>query len=365
MKRIAFVTVVYLSLFVLASCSERTLPPPERPTINDDDVSPEKSDLAENVICEHNRENRPPTGMTITRPFQSPFMLTSYSQSADTLEKGGSEGNEKKALGISHLCIRVAGCDVNEDAPARNDEKFNNPPALYVIVKKGDVVEMTSESEKGWSVEFSKSAKYEFIVEQSDAVEYFFEVWDNQVFRNRCVAIIGPITGREIVRRILLENPNDTREINLSVDESKVRLTIACVGVARWYRLANVNIKQGSPSRKRFADNEPKLVIKLYRNGEVLRSLSGNVASDRLSRGAWEGNYPRTDRNCWPILERSISRYDIEVWDEHYRNKLIFRISDLRGEDFQSDIFEKCHITKKDRLGRVRFEARDGPLTGT
>ena len=135
------------------------------------------------------------------------------------------------------------------------------------------------------------------------------------------------------------------------------------VGAVQWYRLANVTIPSSAPCRKPFGDEKPELEVRIYLDGVPLKNVSGEKMSTCLPVG-WEGTFPKSPMNCWAILERSDARYDIEVWDVDEQNELLFKTSDLEGEQFGETIYEKAHdLIDNERCGKVKFEVLNEPIT--
>lgn len=367
MKRLAAVTITSLSLVLLASCGKKTAPEPEKPIIHDTVPLPERTGSPGDVLPPSDQaEPTSQPSTTMRHAFRPAFILVSHATDDGGPEDVGKQADNKKVSEVSEMCIRVVGCNISEDSPLRADENINQPPTLYIVVKKGDVEETRSDMRKGWNVRFADSPEYEVAIVQSDDAQYYFDVCDSQWTGSACVASIGPITGKEIISRMWAKKSDDnkTPAIRLEAAKSKATISIEYVGVRRWYRLANVNIPPGAPCRTRFNDDEPELFVKLLRNGVVLNSVAKKSESNVLTQGAWEGNYPRSATNCWSILESSDARYDVEVWDCNRSNRLLFRTSDLRGEQLQKLIYETAsNRCTKDRLGRVQFEAVTAPIT--
>ena len=325
MKRNVVISVACLSLFLLAGYADKTIAEPKETRIRSANVSTQKA--------------------------------------SDKKEKSG-EGDDKKVPETLDWCFRVVGCSVGEDAPARSNEDINNPPTLYVIVKKDDVATMTSAKKTGWDVELADGVRNELIVERPKKSEYYFEVWDDQWSGDERVVSIGPVTREFIFKRLTDSKPDGDKRRRVKVRgvESKVTITLEYVGAIRWYRLANVTIPAGSPCRKPFVDAEkPELLVKIFRNGKILKNMAKSEKSTLLPYG-WEGTYPPSPENCWPIFEGSDARYDVELWDYDEVNELLFRTSDLKGESFQDPIIEKG--AKKGRQGSVKFEAISDPIIG-
>ena len=321
MKKNAVISVACLSLFFLAGYADKTVAEPEKTTISDANVSTQKVSSTKN---------------------------------------NSREGGDKRTPEMFDLCFRVVGCSVGEDA---RDSNLNDPPKLYVIVKKGDAAIMTSTAKKGWNVEFANGVQNEFIVDSSDKSEYCLEVWDDQWSGDEKVVSIVPVTRKLLYERIP-ENKaggEKRRIVKVSGEKIKVTITFEYVGSVRWYRLANVTVPMGSPCRKPFVDAEkPELGVKIFRDGKILKNMAKSKTSTILPYG-WEGNYPASPANCWPIFEDSDARYDVELWDYDEENELLFKTSNLKGESFQDPIIEKG--AHKDRQGKVQFKAISDPIT--
>ena len=349
------VAVVCVSLFLLAGCGEKKEKKPapkpgilREPAAEQGDIPPsdQEGEALRDTTTNCNR-------------FRTPFQLVSDHKSTEVIEK-------REELAVSELRVRLVGCEIGEDSPARDDDNLNKPPELYVIVKKGDATEITSSAKSGWKVGFANNREHEFNATRSENAKYYFEILDNQWGSDDYVVIIGPVSGKEIVERLLPALPpgNKRKQTELYEKESKVKLTFEYVGVVRWHRLANVTIPIGSPCRTAFGGGElPELEVRLYRDGKPLKNVSEETTGSCLPEG-WEGNYPKSSMNCWPILEQSDVRYDLEVWDVDEQNELLFKVSDLPGEKFRDVIFEKAGpYDEEEILGKAQFQLLDGPIT--
>lgn len=352
--------VACVAFFLLAGCGSD---PPgeerERPVIEDvpietDDVSSDPSDAHSS-----DDENEAPTDHTADRNrLATPFRLVSNQESKEEVK----EEHERKA---PKLCVRLVGCEISDDSPNRDDSSLNHPPKLYVIVKNGDATIMTSSEKLGWKVKFTDKQSRPFIATPSDDMEYNFKIFDSQWGADKHVLTIGPLSGKEIVEQLLpgLPDGSKPKRIILHAKKDKVRLTLEYVGIVQWHRLANVTVPTGSPCRKPFGDEKPELEVRLFLDGKPLKNVSKETTSTSLPYG-WEGTFPKSPMNCWPILEQSDARYDVEVWDVDRLNELLFKVSDLQGEKFRDLVFEKAGpYVEEEILGKVQFKSLDAPIT--
>jgi len=258
------------------------------------------------------------------------------------------------------LCVRVAGCRIPENSPKYRDPDLNDPPSLYVIVKRGDTDLITSPSKSGWDVTFPHSPELELDVSRADPTKYIFQVWDDQ-YGDQSVATIE-VSGQYIFERFFPGGASEPRkQVDISGTKTRVTIRFEYVGIVRWYRLANVVFPSDSPARKAF-EGKPRLQVRLRRDGEELPSRTGKTASVCLPPG-WEGTFPKDARHCWKILERSDARYDVAVWDLGWKNQEIFTRSGLRGEEFGKPITEPVgELIEEERAGQVRFERLSRPI---
>lgn len=258
---------------------------------------------------------------------------------------------------VHELCVRLAGCEIPEDSPKRKDNSLNQPPNLYVIVKRAGSEVLTSAVKSGWQVAFPATPEHEFDISGSNETKYYFQVWDDQWTDQRVTEI--SMTEKDLFRRVLASPSGDA---SFTGKKSQVSIKLERVGILRWYRLASITIPPDAPCRAAFQRGTPQLEVRLLRDGKELPSKAGKTRSICLAAG-WEGTFPKDARHCWRILEQSDAKYDVAVWDLGWRNQHLFTRGSLRGEEFNQPVLERVPAMVADeRAARVLFERLTRPI---
>ena len=261
--------------------------------------------------------------------------------------------------------FRITECDLKSVDKNSISNLYFSVWEFYNAQNPAEILESEATSSSENKVKFDNPL-IEFLLKNNTKAKYRIVVKNKQWGSDPTLATIGIPNVTEILEGInkkIAENPDDREKwtITLTDTETKNQVTLAFAGIQRLYKLETVEIPKLSSHRNNAQysgkSTTPRLCVCIDRNGKPMREKkSFSSEGVRSESTGWTATFPATTENIWEIREGINDEYSIRLRDVNTTKNEVFLLGilELRGEDFQKEIYEKLS-SDEDKTTAVKF----------